>query len=290
MKRPAIQFYPGDWLRNVKVRACSVEARGLWMDLLCYMHDCEPYGHLLIGGKRPTNATIARMVGLPVRTFSRLLAELEDNGVCQRTADGILCSGRMIRDHATSQARAEAGSIGGTVTQAIVKQPVKQLPKQSVADEDADADAVAITPRRGVPRGETPDRFPEVWAAYPRRPNNSRERARKAYAARMAEGCDPAAILEGVKRYAAYVRRERTEPRYVKMTATFLGPDRHWESDYTSTAPSAAPASPVYPRYKPPKPEGPAYVPPAEGERDPRLSGLVGSIGRPMPPGGAACR
>ena len=96
-----------------------------------------------------------------------------------------------------------------------------------------------------------------------------------------------AAILEGVKRYAAYVRRERTEGKYIKQAATFFGPDRHWESDYSSTA--AKPAHPAveYPKYSPPKPEGPKYTPPAEGEVDPRLTGLVGSIGREMPKGAA---
>jgi hypothetical protein len=45
-KRPAFQFYPGDWLRDMALRSCSMEARGLWIEMLCLMHDAVPYGHL----------------------------------------------------------------------------------------------------------------------------------------------------------------------------------------------------------------------------------------------------
>ena len=45
-KRPAFQFYPGDWLRDTGLRSCSAAARGLWMDILCFMHKGSPYGYL----------------------------------------------------------------------------------------------------------------------------------------------------------------------------------------------------------------------------------------------------
>ena len=46
MKRPSFQFYPGDWLHDTGLRACSLAARGLWIDIVCFMHQAEPYGHL----------------------------------------------------------------------------------------------------------------------------------------------------------------------------------------------------------------------------------------------------
>ena len=56
VKRPAFQFYPGDWRKDVQLRSCSVAARGLWIDLLCVAHECEPYGHLMINGRPMTPA------------------------------------------------------------------------------------------------------------------------------------------------------------------------------------------------------------------------------------------
>lgn len=46
MKRPAFQFYPGDWQRNANLRRCSPAARGVWVDVMCLMHDSDEYGVL----------------------------------------------------------------------------------------------------------------------------------------------------------------------------------------------------------------------------------------------------
>lgn len=51
VKRPAFQFYPGDWLRSTDLRSCSVGARGLWIDMICLMHEGTPYGHLKVNQK-----------------------------------------------------------------------------------------------------------------------------------------------------------------------------------------------------------------------------------------------
>jgi hypothetical protein len=46
MKRPAFQFYTKDWQTNPKLRRCSPGARGVWMDVLCLLHQSEEYGVL----------------------------------------------------------------------------------------------------------------------------------------------------------------------------------------------------------------------------------------------------
>jgi hypothetical protein len=38
-KLPAFLFYPGDWMKDPQLRACSPAARGIWIDLLCAMHE-----------------------------------------------------------------------------------------------------------------------------------------------------------------------------------------------------------------------------------------------------------
>lgn len=72
MKRPAFQFYPGDWQRDANLRRCSHAARGAWIDVLCLMHDAEEYGVL-----RWPLADIASAAGAPLK----LLRELVDKGV-----------------------------------------------------------------------------------------------------------------------------------------------------------------------------------------------------------------
>jgi hypothetical protein len=59
--------------------------------------------------------------------------------------------------------------------------------------------------------------------------------------ARLAEGVAPEALLGGVRAYAAYVARTDTPDKFVKLAATFFGPDRHWETDYGQPADDQVP-------------------------------------------------
>ena len=112
MKRPAFQFYPADWRKDAALQSCSVAAQGLWINLLCISHECEPYGHMIVNGKPMTNAQISRLVGLSVKECDKLVGELEDSGVASRSAEGALFSRRMVKDEGLRNVRA-AGGEGG---------------------------------------------------------------------------------------------------------------------------------------------------------------------------------
>lgn len=93
------------------------------------------------------------------------------------------------------------------------------------------------------PRGEEyPVEFEAAWAAYPPRAGGASKRdAFKAWAARVKGGADPEAILAGVKRYAAYCVQSKTEPRYVKMPATFFGPGEHFKEAWEAPKRTGSP-------------------------------------------------
>lgn len=112
-KRPAFQFYPADWRKDVELRACSLAARGLWIDLMCVMHECEPYGHLVLNGAPMTPAKMAGQIGVPVATIAKLLAELLENGVARKAANGAIYSKRMVDDERVREIRAQAGRENG---------------------------------------------------------------------------------------------------------------------------------------------------------------------------------
>lgn len=112
MKRPAFQFYPGDWQRDAALRACSIGARGLWLEMICVMHQANPYGFLALNGQGIEPETLARMVGASTRETKNWLAELEKNGVFSRE-DSVIVSRRMIRDEEIRKSRAEGGKLGG---------------------------------------------------------------------------------------------------------------------------------------------------------------------------------
>lgn len=113
MKRPSFQFYPGDWLRDLALRACSISARGLWIDMLALMHQAEPYGWLVLNGVPITTEQLSRMVGGSEKKVVGWLKELEKAGVFSRTPDGRIYSRRMLRDEDLRMRRAAGGSKGG---------------------------------------------------------------------------------------------------------------------------------------------------------------------------------
>lgn len=111
-KRPSFQFYPADWRKDPALRACSLAARGLWVEMLALMHECEPYGHLRIGGSPVTDTTqVARLVGESPDVVATLLAELEQFAVFSRLDDGTIYSRRMVRDEHVRAARAAGGMM-----------------------------------------------------------------------------------------------------------------------------------------------------------------------------------
>jgi hypothetical protein len=112
VKRPAFQFYPGDWLRDANLRICSAGARALWIDMLCLMHQAKPYGHLVFNGRPLEDAQLGRMIGESTKDVTRWLKELEDAGVPSRTADGVIYSRRMVKDEAVRNVRASGGPKG----------------------------------------------------------------------------------------------------------------------------------------------------------------------------------
>lgn len=112
----------------------------------------------------------------------------------------------------------------------ITKPVTEPSPDQSVRSPLA----AKVKRKPGVPLN-SPEVFEEAWAAYPKRAgSNSRADAAKAWDARVKAGADPAAMLEGVKRYAAFccaTRKVGTE--YVKQAATFFGPSEHFLEAWT---------------------------------------------------------
>lgn len=113
MKRPSFQFYPSDWLRDTALRSCSTGARGLWMDMICFMHEGSPYGHLKVGDKVILAFNLSRMVGETLEVVEGWLDELSTAGVYETNDEGVIYSKRMIRDENLRQIRAAGGSKGG---------------------------------------------------------------------------------------------------------------------------------------------------------------------------------
>lgn len=100
MKNPAFLFYPGDWFKDPALRSVSHAAKGVWMDMLCLMFECEERGVLATNGKPWTVQDIAAAVGGDPRLTKNLVQELISKGVARRRDDGAIYCKRMVQDEA----------------------------------------------------------------------------------------------------------------------------------------------------------------------------------------------
>ncbi|HHV8581876.1 TPA: hypothetical protein ACUPSH_004550 [Escherichia coli] len=95
------------------------------------------------------------------------------------------------------------------------------------------ASAEADTPKVKSSTDYSPA-FEEAWQAYPKRSGgNNKLSAFKAWNARIKQGVKPETMLEGVKRYAAFMASEgKIGTSFVKQAATFFGPDKHFDEPW----------------------------------------------------------
>lgn len=151
MKRPAFQFYPSDWRKDPALSACSMAARGLWIELMCIAHEADNYGHLEINGKAMTAPQLARMVGESPSVVTKLVAELDGAGVFSRTTEGVIFSRRMVKDERIRNIRAEAGRLGGNPN--LVKQKDNHLLNQNSEQKPTPSSSSSSSPIHSEPNG-----------------------------------------------------------------------------------------------------------------------------------------
>lgn len=112
-KRPSFQFYPADWLTKIELRMVSVAARGLWIDMICIMHQGEPYGYLKVKGKVISKDKLGVFLGVEAGVVESCLSELEGAGLFSTDDEGAIYSRRMVRDEVVRAKRAAGGCKGG---------------------------------------------------------------------------------------------------------------------------------------------------------------------------------
>jgi hypothetical protein len=211
-----MKFYPSDWRADPMLRLCTLAARGLWTEMLCLMHDAEPYGSLLVNGRRIDRRQLASLVGVPEKDCAGLLMELEGAGVFSRDPDTTIYSRRMRRDHekaeagrvtatigwrqrkakGTSPDKADGPPIGGAIPKSD-GEPNTQKPEARYQSPDKEGTReVALAP------ADWPvDAFDQFWKAYPNKVD--RNGATKSLAKAAKDCVAFADIMNGLDAYVA---------------------------------------------------------------------------------------
>lgn len=158
MKPPSFQFYPGDHLRDPAIRGLSLAARGLWIDMLCLMHQSDRRGYLEFKGGGPIQPDrLAIMVGGEVNQVVNLLDEMRLTGVFSED-NGTIYSRRMVKDEKLSQIRRESGKQGGN-PHLLNQKPTTRLNQKSTPSSSSSPSSSIDnppTPQGGV-GGDTPE-------------------------------------------------------------------------------------------------------------------------------------
>lgn len=223
---PWMKFFPADWRSDPKLRIVSMAARGLWIEMICIMHEAEHYGELTISGATIGSDQLARLVGESVDNVDTWLFELQSAGVFSIRKNGVIYSRRMEKDENKRRKLRENGKKGGNPSlckkeqkQALDNQEDKttesrsQKPEKKEKEKKSDADASG-------------DRFEEFWQAYPSRPNNPKKPARQKFERAVKAGADPDQIIHAAKAFAR--ERDGQDPRFTPMAQTWLNQER-WE-------------------------------------------------------------
>ena len=168
MKRPSFQFYPSDWLRDTALRSCLPGARGLWIDMICFMHEGNPYGHLKVGNKVILPTNLASMVGATLLEVEGWLDELKQAGVYDFAEGGEIYSKRMVRDECLRNKRAEGGKLGGNPSLKVnlkvipeVENEDKQKPTPSSSSSSSSSSSTSVDTNICPPDGEPEVKIPD---------------------------------------------------------------------------------------------------------------------------------
>lgn len=207
MAAPWIKFYPRDWRGDQALRAVSLTARGLWMEMLCIMHEASPYGHLVLGGHAVSNDVLARMAGAGADEVSAMLIELESAGVLSRTRKGVIYSRRMVKD----RNRAEKGRKAVSKRWAQVPDPAEEKtapnrsPNRKPSTQKPEARSQNKERDKSLSSGDRPSWLPiEAWNGFVQMRAKIKkpltDRAAKMQLNRLSElrdkGHDPEAVLD----------------------------------------------------------------------------------------------
>lgn len=216
--------------------ACSMEARYTFLLLISQADD---YGLLLAEPRQLLGMLFPHDEHVTPKHLDKWLGELCTSGRIRWrvTKDGARvleivnwAKHQVVKNPGKPLLKHKLEPVGSTSYGKPTEDVVQPSVESGGADRERDLGKGKGTGDR--PAADHAAGFEEAWAAYPKRPNNPKTRARDAWKASVKRGADPAAMHAGVIAYAAYCERQAMAPEFIKQAATFFGPKDHWLDDY----------------------------------------------------------
>jgi hypothetical protein len=234
MKYPWLKFYPADWRAEPSLRMVSLEARGLWIECLCIMHEAEPYGHLVVRGSPLEVPSLASVAGASEQVVRACLHELEEAGALSRNKDGVIVCRRMVRDWKKRERDKNNGKKGGNP---LLKNPVPSNvyvlgvnPTVKAEVKGGDKARSQNLESRREANASVEQAFDVLWPLWPpeARKRHPQQKVRDAIASQLKLGAKAEEIIAAGKAHVA--ERIKSGPSYVKGLVPWLnqGLWRNW--------------------------------------------------------------
>ena len=234
---PWMKFYPADWRADPALRMVSLEARGLWMECLCIMHEAEPYGHLMVRGTPLETPALAAIASAPEQSIRSCLHELEEAGVLSRNKDGVVICRRMVRDAKKRERDKNNGKKGGNpVLKTQVASNVYVLGVNPPVKAEVKAGVKArgqILESRREANASVEAVFDVLWPLWPAeaRKRHPQQKVRDAIASQLKLGATEIELTNAARAHVA--DRLKNGPQFVKGLVPFLNQQlwRNWIDD-----------------------------------------------------------
>lgn len=229
MNLPFMKFYVRDWQADPELRMCSLEARGLWIELLCIMHNAKRRGFLETPqGVQLDDEQTSRLIGAFKDDLYRCKAELLVHGIPSVDEEtGIWYCRRMVKETLKAQKCSDAGRSGGG-------NPI--LNKENKEDIPDTRHHISL---KETFKGGSKTDFDKFWKAYPKK--KSKGQAEKAF---KKIGVDVEVIIASVEKQKQTLDWKKEGGQYIPHPATYLNA-RGWE-DELSTDVKKQPSDWVY--------------------------------------------
>ncbi len=182
MKRPSFQFYPADWQGNSNLRRCTHEEKGIWLDIMCLLHDQEEYGVA-----RWPLKELAQAVGAPISKVKSLISKgvlkgadggaqcealiFTPTGAGRKKGDPVILiseqdgplwySSRMVLDEYKRTIRGEYGNAPKATPEFAPKPPLGATPKGAPDYAPSRARASSSSSSTSVNPSEQPPSVPQ---------------------------------------------------------------------------------------------------------------------------------
>lgn len=257
-KKPYIEFYPGDWLRDSGVSMLSLEEKGAWMDVIIAMDDHKPRGEL-----RGTVQGFARLWGVDDLKGFEILDALISNNICnikwgsrtdKREWDDFhitlsedcpnyvpffslkITNRRMKREEAKKkkwreEKKEQRGDLSEECPPDVQEVSVESPASRARSSSSSSSNINKKTKQKNGDPDYTED-FIAFWNLYPRK--LGKVATFKCWKTRLKEGVLGKDLISASKNYAKSVKGRI--PEHIKLPTTFIGPQRFFE-DYINGDP-----------------------------------------------------